>query len=353
MKKAFALLLTLLGLNANSSCSQELFRNADVEEFAKLTLCPDVQLVDVRTPEEYAEGHLAGAINIDVKDNGFMEQALATLDTAKTVAVYCRSGRRSATAASKLTKEGYKVVNLSGGIMAWTANKMPTTTDTHERDVFLTKSGKSVQFFALMHASIRIVYDGKEIEIDPVSQLGERKVDYSLFPKADYILVTHEHGDHFNQETIATLSKDATRLITNQRCADIMGKGEVMNNGDSLTLDTDMTLQAVPAYNTTKEHLQFHPKGRDNGFVLNIDGLRIYIAGDTEDIPEMDNLSDIDIAFLPCNQPYTMTTGQLVSAARRIRPQVLFPYHYGQTDITPVNKDLQADSIEVRIRHYE
>ena len=223
----------------------------------------------------------------------------------------------------------------------------------YEVDTFTTKSGKTVTFHALMHASIRIQYDGYELQIDPVRQLGQRTTDYAAMPQADYILVTHEHGDHFDPAAISLLTKDGTRLITNRRCADKLGRGEAMANGDRLKLADDFTVEAVPAYNNTEGHLQFHPKGRDNGFVLTIDGLRIYIAGDTEDVPEMALLSDIDIAFLPCNQPYTMTTAQLVRAARMVKPRVLFPYHYGQTDVSSVTQTLAADGIEVRIRHYE
>ncbi len=112
-------------------------------------------------------------------------------------------------------------------------------------------------------------------------------------------------------------------------------------------------VEAVPAYNTTEGRQQFHPKGRDNGYILTIDGLRIYFAGDTEDIPEMAEIKDIDIAFLPCNQPYTMTTEQLVKAAKTIKPKVLFPYHYGQTDVSMIQAQLINERIDVRIRHYE
>ena len=133
----------------------------------------------------------------------------------------------------------------------------------------------------------------------------------------------------------------------------MLGYGTVMANGDKLVLNDWLTIDAVPAYNTTEGHQQFHPKSRDNGFILTLDGLRIYIAGDTEDIPEMSEIKDIDIAFLPCNQPYTMTTEQLVRAARTIKPKVLFPYHYGQTDLSGLAEQLKADSVEVRIRHYE
>lgn len=224
---------------------------------------------------------------------------------------------------------------------------------SYEVDTFKTKSGKTVRFHALVHASIRVEYDGKEIEIDPVTKLGNRTVDFTAMPKADYIFVTHEHQDHFDREALKILTAQQTSLVTNKRCADMLGSGKVMANGDKLQLADDITVEAVPAYNITEGRQQYHPKGRDNGYILTIDGLRIYIAGDTEDIPEMASVSDIDIAFLPCNQPFTMTTDQLVRAARIVKPKVLFPYHYGQTDVSKLPSQLQGDGIDVRIRHYE
>lgn len=224
------------------------------------------------------------------------------------------------------------------------------SSEGYEVDEFQTQSGKTVRFHALMHASIWIEFDGKVIMVDPVSKLGNRTVDYTAMPKADYLLVTHEHGDHFDKQAIKVLSGDKTSLITNKRCANMLGYGDVMANGDKKTVG-GIAIEAVPAYNYTEGRTQFHPKGRDNGFILTIDGLRIYIAGDTEDIPEMSEIKDIDIAFLPCNQPYTMTTNQLINAARTIKPKVLFPYHYGQTDVSGVPSQLK--DIDVRIRHYE
>ena len=232
---------------------------------------------------------------------------------------------------------------------------------SYEVDEFKTKSGKTVKFHALMHACIRIEMDGKEIQIDPVAKLGDRTVDYAAMPKADYIFVTHEHGDHYDAKSIKQLTGEKTQLVMNKRCADMYGAGKVMvhsalgtlrsaKNGDKLQL-ADISVEAVPAYNYTEGHTQFHPKGRDNGYILTIDGLRIYIAGDTEDIPEMSKIKDIDIAFLPCNQPYTMTPDQLIRAAKVIKPKVLFPYHYGQTDLSTVPAQLK--DIDVRIRHYE
>lgn len=351
MKKIITYLLAMLGLT--SACGQQNFENVDVKGFSELIENPSVVLLDVRTAAEYAEGHIEGAILIDQGESDFIEKAKAAIPTEKKIAVYCRSGRRSANAANRLAAEGYQCVNLKGGILAWKEAGMPVTTETYEVDVFKTKSGKAMKFHALVHASIRIQYEGKEIEIDPVTKVGEKTIDYAAMPKADYLVVTHEHFDHFNQEAIKMLSGENTRLILNKRCADMYGSGEVMANGDKMQIADDFTIEAVPAYNITEGHTQFHPKGRDNGYILTIDGLRIYIAGDTEDIPEMSAIKDIDIAFLPCNQPYTMTTEQLVRAAKIIKPKVLFPYHYGQTDVRGIPSQLQGDGIDVRIRHYE
>ena len=348
MKKILTCLLATLGLS--TACGQQNFENADVQGFSELIENPDVVVLDVRTASEYAEGHLVGALHIDQGQSDFMEKAKAALSKDKKVAVYCRSGRRSANAAGKLAAEGYQCVNLKGGILAWKEAGKAVTTDNYEVDVFKTKSGKTVKFHALVHASIRMEYDGKEIEIDPVTKLGNRTIDFTTMPKANYIFVTHEHGDHYDANAIKQLSAEKTQLVMNKRCADMFGAGRVMVNGDKLQLK-DVSVEAVPAYNITEGHTQFHPKGRDNGYILTIDGLRIYIAGDTEDIPEMSQVKDIDIAFLPCNQPYTMTPDQLVRAAKTIKPKVLFPYHYGQTDLSGVAEKLK--DIDVRIRHYE
>ena len=350
MKKLFAYLLATLGLNV--ACAQASYEDADVKGFAELMNDSNVVVLDVRTADEFKDGHLVGVLNIDQVQGDFIQKVKEALPTDRTIAVYCRSGRRSANAAGRLAAEGYKAVNLKGGILAWKEAKMPVTTDTYEVDVFKTKSGKTLKFYALVHASIRIEYDGREIEIDPVTKLGNKMIDYTAMPKADYIFVTHEHGDHFDKEALKQLTGEKTQLITNKRCAEMLGYGEIMVNGQSSTFN-DITVEAVPAYNISEGRTQFHPKGRDNGYILTIDGLRIYIAGDTEDIPEMQDIKDIDIAFLPCNQPYTMTTEQLVKAAKTVKPKLLFPYHYVQTDVTGIPAQLKDYGIDVRIRHYE
>lgn len=318
-----------------------------VEEFAEMAAKKDVRLIDVRTPNEYAEGHLFGAENIDVKDTLFAERIKGVEGK---VAVYCRGGRRSLKAAEQLAASGCTVYNLDGGILAWQKAGKPTT--TVETDVFATQTdGGLVKIHALLHASICLEHDGRVIYVDPVTQLRGRTVDYSTMPKADIILVTHEHPDHYDTAALRQLTTDKTQLIMNPRCVELYGSGTAMGNGERLTLDGDIALEAVPAYNTTEGHMQFHPKGRDNGYILTLDGLRLYIAGDTEDIPEMADIKDIDIAFLPCNQPFTMTTEQLVHAAKMVNHKVLFPYHYGETDVSGI--PAQLPGIDVRIRHYE
>ncbi len=345
MMTMFAALLCGCGNGQNKSAVNTVM----VNEFAEIMRRNDVRLIDVRTPNEFAEGHLFGAENIDVKDSLFAERIKGIEGE---VAVYCRGGRRSLKAAEMLAKQCGKVYNLDGGILAWQKAGKPTT--TVETDVFVTHMDYGlVRIHALLHASICIEHDGRVIYVDPVTQLRGRTVDYSTMPKADIILVTHEHPDHYDTAALRQLTTDKTQLIMNPRCVELYGSGQAMKNGDKQPLAGGGALVAVPAYNTTSEHLQFHPKGRDNGYILILDGLYIYIAGDTEDIPEMADLKEIgiDIAFLPCNQPFTMTPDQLVHAAKMVNPKVLFPYHYGETDVSGI--PVQLPGTDVRIRHYE
>ena len=220
-------------------------------------------------------------------------------------------------------------------------------------DEFTTKSGKKVTITCIKHGSLEINYNGTEIQVDPVGFGVHPTTDYNQFPKANIILITHEHKDHFDREAITSLRTPATSTYSNLAVYNQFRNSIALKNGDSIIYAPDIKIEVVPAYNYTEGPTQFHPKGRDNGYILTLDGQRIYIAGDTEDIPEMAAIKDIDIAFLPCNQPYTMTVDQLVKAAKTIKPKVLFPYHYSQTPIAQVVMKLAGSGIDVRIRDYQ
>ena len=238
-------------------------------------------------------------------------------------------------------------------LLAMSIFSLAANADTNTvTDVFQAPNGKTVAFTCIKHASLRIQYDGLEIQVDPVSAL-DPATDYSAFPKADLVLVTHEHFDHFDKEAVATLRKEGSAIYANPAVQGMLGYGTALKNGDRATFREDVSIEAVPAYNTTPGREKFHPKGRDNGYVLSLGGFRVYIAGDTEDIPEMEDVKNVDVAFLPVNQPYTMTPDQAARAARVIKPKVLFPYHYGQTPIRKVSDLLSGSGIDVRIRNYQ
>lgn len=336
--------LSLLGL---FSCKAG-YTNLDLDQFAsKVEAYPPVCLVDVRTPEEFSEGHIMGAVNYDWYDSLFVDNISAAYDKSAPLYVYCRSGKRASEASAALAKAGFEVYNLEGGYISWTEAGKPVT--KYEVERFGTASGTPVDIVLIKHGSLAISYDGLSIQVDPVAEHG-KSTDYAKeFPKADVILVTHEHGDHLEDATIATLTGENTTLILNQTSRDKIGRGEVIRNGETRGLcEGKIKLEAVPAYNTTPGRENFHPKGNGNGYVLTIDGLRIYIAGDTEDVPEMADLKDIDVAFLPVNQPYTMTVEQCVAAAKAFKPKVLIPYHFSKTDISTIPGLLPG--IDVRLR---
>jgi L-ascorbate metabolism protein UlaG (beta-lactamase superfamily) len=199
----------------------------------------------------------------------------------------------------------------------------------------------------LGHASLVFEFDGSVIYIDPVRQYA----DFSKFPKADLILVTHEHGDHLDSAAIASLRKPDTRIILSQASRAKLGMGEALAHG-SVVQAAGISVEAVPAYNNSAGRTGYHPKERkDNGYILTAGTLHVYVAGDTEPTSEMEGMGEIDIAFLPMNLPYTMTPEQVAAAAKTIRPGILYPYHFGSTDVGLLAKQLADDKgIEVRVR---
>jgi L-ascorbate metabolism protein UlaG (beta-lactamase superfamily) len=215
-------------------------------------------------------------------------------------------------------------------------------------DIVKTAAGDLVITF-IGHGSLMFTYGGMTIHVDPYSKL----TDYAKLPKADVILITHEHRDHLDTEALGKIRTDKTRIILTEAGAGQVGGGTVMKNGEKKVID-GLTVEAVPAYNivSKRENGQpYHPKGAGNGYIITFGDKRLYVAGDTENIPEMKGLNKIDIAFLPMNLPYTMTPEMAADAAKMIQPKVLYPYHTGDTDIAKfmaLMKDHKE--IEVRIR---
>jgi len=217
-----------------------------------------------------------------------------------------------------------------------------------EKDVIKTSKG-DLEITFIGHGSLMFHFDEKVIHVDPVG----RYADYSKMPKADIILVTHEHGDHYDTEVIKILSFKKTEVLFTESCLKRYKKGIVIKNGEKKSIK-GVQILAIPAYNIVHERskgVPFHPKGRGNGYVITFSNKRVYIAGDTENIPEMADLENIDFAFLPMNLPYTMTPLMVSEAAKKINPKVLYPYHYGNSDISELLKLMEKQKeIEVRIR---
>ncbi|MCA1336465.1 MBL fold metallo-hydrolase [Pseudooceanicola marinus] len=201
-------------------------------------------------------------------------------------------------------------------------------------DVYDTDGGQ-ISIHPVAHASFVLVTPAGVLYVDPVGGADA----YDALPDPDAVLITHEHGDHYDPDTLSALAERAggsLPMITNPAVAEMLApelaEGNApLANGESGEI-LGYTVDAVPAYNTTEDRLQYHPEGRDNGYVLSVDGLRIYIAGDTEDTPEFRAQEEIDIAFVPFNLPYTMTEDQAASGVAEMGPKVVYPYHFRGSD---------------------
>ena len=215
-------------------------------------------------------------------------------------------------------------------------------------DVIQTSSGDLTITF-VGHGTLMFTHGGKVIHVDPVG----READYSEMPDATLILVTHRHGDHLDTEAIGLISTDETKVVVSSDCGDAVDGALPMENGDTQVVQ-GFAIEAVAAYNIEHKRdngLPFHPKGDGNGYVITFGDTRVFVAGDTENTPEMMALEDIDIAFLPMNLPYTMTPEMVADAAKAFQPKILYPYHYGQTDVSGLVRLLAGErGIEVRIR---
>lgn len=217
-----------------------------------------------------------------------------------------------------------------------------------KRDVLKTSAG-NVEMLFIGHSSLIMTFQGKVIHFDPWGKMA----DYTKLPKADLVFLTHDHNDHFDLKALQTIQKNDTIVVLPPICSDRVPEGSIMENGESLTVK-GIEVRAVPAYNLVHKRddgKPYHPKGIGNGYILTFGDKRVYVAGDTENLPEIKALKGIDCAFLPMNVPPTMSPEMVADVAKAMRPKILYPYHYGTTDPTKLTALLKdTPGIEVRIR---
>jgi L-ascorbate metabolism protein UlaG (beta-lactamase superfamily) len=229
------------------------------------------------------------------------------------------------------------------------AMTVPVYTQAPPASDNITTSAGVVEMHFIGHGSLMFKTGSSIIYIDPVRSSG----NYADYPKADIILVTHEHGDHLDVSLISELQKQGTIVFCNDISAAKVSGAIALKAGDRKDVK-NIIIEAVPAYNIVNERgpgQPFHPKGAGIGFILTIGEKRFYIAGDTENTPEMKALRNIDVAFLPMNLPYTMTPAMVADAAQAFKPKILYPYHFGETNTNEIVKLLKDTGIEVRIRN--
>ena len=230
------------------------------------------------------------------------------------------------------------------GQTASAPSTQPTTAPA-ERNVAVEKTSEGdLTVQPINHSAIRFAFKGKHYYVDPSG-----KAEWGRMPKADVILLTHEHRDHLDPKVIGRIKKQGTLIYANASTVKKVGFGQVIEVGKKKQV-ADITVEAVPAYNINPARRRYHPKKRkDNGYVLTFGDKRVYVAGDTEGTPEMKALKDIAIAFLPINLPYTMPPKEAADAARAFKPQILYPYHQGKSDPKQVKK-LLADEKKIEVR---
>jgi L-ascorbate metabolism protein UlaG (beta-lactamase superfamily) len=204
------------------------------------------------------------------------------------------------------------------------------------------------------HATFVLRWAGKTIYVDPVGGAGR----FEDLPPPDFVLLTDIHGDHLDAPTLKAVTKEKTVLVLPKAAEEALLKTnptlgrlprKVLGYGEKAKYE-ELGIEAVPAYNTTADRKKFHEKGRGNGYVLDFARTRVYISGDTEDIPEMRKLRGIEVAFLCMNLPYTMTMEQAASAVLEFKPRIVYPYHSKGQDTTKFKALVEEKSKEIDVR---
>jgi L-ascorbate metabolism protein UlaG (beta-lactamase superfamily) len=214
-----------------------------------------------------------------------------------------------------------------------------------QTQVFSTSAGP-VKITPLYHASTLIEAGGKVVYLDPA-----KPANLSEHPKADLILITDIHGDHMDPDSIKEISQAKTDILAPPAVVQTVANAKPIANGEAKTWG-DWSIEAVPAYNLKRGPAAgklFHDKGRGNGYVLTYGGKRFYFSGDTEGVPEMRALKNIDVAFVCMNLPYTMPPDEAADAVKAFHPKAVIPYHYRGSDLTVFQKGLEGTGIEVRL----
>jgi len=242
-----------------------------------------------------------------------------------------------------------RTLSILVSVFIFASTFVSSAQEKFETDIIKTSAGE-LKITFIGHGTIMFTFGGKIIHVDPVGQYA----DYTNLPKADIIFITHEHGDHLDLKVIDIIRTKKTAVVLTETCAEKVKGGIVMKNGDVKTVE-GLKIEAVPAYNIVHMRSKgnpYHPKGIGNGYIITFGDKRVYVAGDTENTPEMKKLKNIDIAFLPMNLPYTMTPEMVADAAKVLKPKILYPYHFGNTDTSELVDLLKGNKeIEVRIRN--
>ena len=234
----------------------------------------------------------------------------------------------------------------------------PAAAQTAQDDQIPANNG-AIGIHPVHHAGVVVTWNGKRIVIDPTpfppDPMKNGAADFKGATPPDLILVTHEHADHYSVPTLTDLMGPNTLIVAPQDVANMLpdalkAKTRVMKNGDKMTI-AGIPIEAVPAYNVTPDRLMYHPKGRDNGYVLNLGGKSVYFAGDTEETPELKALKNIDVAFIPMNLPYTMTEDAAAQWTKDFKPKIVYPYHYGMSDVNKY-KAAVGKASDVRLRKW-